>query len=54
MHVECARYPVGKQCTRALMKEPDICVRRRRNYKVTTDSDLYSIACYHATLIRKS
>ena len=32
-------YPVGKQRTRALMKEADVSVRRRRKYKVTTNSD---------------
>ncbi|WP_458727033.1 IS3 family transposase [Alteromonas macleodii] len=32
-------YPVGKQRTRALMKEADVSVRRRRKYKVTTNSN---------------
>ena len=32
-------YPVGKQRTRALMKEAGVSVRRRRKYKVTTNSD---------------
>ena len=32
-------YPVGKQRTRALMKEAGVSVKRRRKYKVTTNSD---------------
>nr|WP_282762334.1 IS3 family transposase [Alteromonas macleodii] len=32
-------YPIGKQRTRALMKEAGVSVRRRRKYKVTTNSD---------------
>ncbi len=32
-------YPVGKQQTRTLMKEAGICVRRRKKYKLTTNSD---------------
>lgn len=32
-------YPVGKQRTRALMKEAGISVKRRKKYKVTTNSN---------------
>ena len=32
-------YPVGKHRTKVLMKEADVSVRRRRKYKVTTNSD---------------
>ncbi|MFC3200874.1 IS3 family transposase [Alteromonas oceani] len=32
-------YPVGKQRTRTLMKEAGVSVKRRRKYKVTTNSD---------------
>ena len=37
--LNCLGYPVGKSRTRSLMKEADVKVKRRKKYKVTTNSN---------------
>lgn len=37
--LNCLGYPVGKQRARALMKEAGVSVKRRKKYKVTTNSN---------------
>lgn len=37
--LNCLGYPVGKLRTRALMKEAGVSVKRRKKYKVTTNSN---------------